>query len=112
MESVSIIKAAARLSAGQGTVCPARASAQLGTFLKRGVRSAARCGVTRRGADGLARLSDSQVSRETKMLSSAAWAVFFRGVLDTAERFDTFVHYCRCGHDLGRERPPLFQECH
>ncbi len=46
------------------------------------------------------------------MLSSAARAVFFRGVLDTEERFDTFVHYCRCGHGEGRERPPLFQECH
>jgi len=28
-------------------------------------------------------LSDSQVSRETRRFSSAAWAVFFRGVLDT-----------------------------
>ena len=32
MESVSIIKVAARLSAGQGTACPARTSAQLGAF--------------------------------------------------------------------------------
>ncbi len=36
--------------------------------------------------------------------------IFFRSVLDTAGRFGTFVHYCRCGHSLGRERSPLFQD--
>jgi hypothetical protein len=35
---------------------------------------------------------------------------FFRGVLDTEERFDTFVHYCFYGHDDGRERSPLLRE--
>ena len=45
-------------------------------------------------------------------LAAAAWAVFFRRLLDTEERFDTSVHYCRCGHDEGRERSPLLQESH
>jgi hypothetical protein len=35
---------------------------------------------------------------------------FFRRVLDTEERFDTFVHYCCCEHDEGRERSPCLHE--
>jgi hypothetical protein len=57
-------------------------------------------------------LSDTQVFRDTWRLSGAAYAVFLRRVLDKEERIDTFVHYCRCGHDQGRECPPLLQESH
>jgi hypothetical protein len=41
-----------------------------------------------------------------------ACVVIFRRVLDTAARLGTFVHYCYCGHDRGRECPPVFQESH
>ena len=37
-------------------------------------------------------------------LTSAARATFLRRVLDKEGRFDTFVHYCHCGHGLRRER--------
>jgi hypothetical protein len=44
--------------------------------------------------------------------NSVAPGVFFRRALDTAGRFDTFEQCCHCGHDLGRECPLPFQECH
>ncbi len=49
-------------------------------------------------------------ARDEKFRCSAARAVFFRWVLDTAGRFGTFVHYCHCGHNFGRECPSLCQE--
>jgi hypothetical protein len=55
-------------------------------------------------------LSDIHLPGETGRFEAARGAVFFRRVLETPAQFDAFVNYSHCGHNLGRECPPLFQD--
>ena len=61
--------------------------------------------------DGASRHPSSPFSRrDGKLQRTVARAAFFRRILDTAGRFGTFVHYWHCGHKIGSECPPLYQE--